>query len=184
MWLFLTAAAVLVADLSTKWLATSFLLQQPEFRVPVVPGLLDLSLQHNTGGAFSIFHERPYIITMFSLVAMGWIYLWSRKSPREVRIAHFSFGLILGGAAGNLIDRLRLGYVVDFVHVYHREWYWPTFNVADSAICVGIFLFVVLSVFTKKLDSPPRPVPVETGSGEPGAIVPPPENGNSQPPLQ
>ncbi|MCX7718930.1 MAG: signal peptidase II [Candidatus Sumerlaeaceae bacterium] len=173
----LAALAVFVVDYLTKWVATARLTVAPETmpvtwrmfawpdetqrimlasapvrRVPVVPGWFDFFLQHNTGGAFSIMGSYPWLITIVALAAMGWIVWWSRQVPREVVSAHTAFGLVLGGAAGNLFDRLRFGYVVDFLHFYRGEWYWPTFNIADSAIVTGIAVLVVLSLFTKKLE--------------------------------
>lgn len=151
--LYFTGALVLLFDLLTKHIAVERLSRIPGSRVAVIPGFFDFYLQHNTGGAFSMGEKHPMVITALSVAAMILIFLWSRKISRRIVSAHIAFGLILGGATGNLIDRLRLHHVIDFLQVYYRDWYYPTFNLADSAICIGIGIFVILTVFTKKLDS-------------------------------
>jgi signal peptidase II len=156
MWLYLVALVTLASDLATKHIATVELLGRPGQRVPVIPNLLDFYWQANTGGAFSLLREHPMIITAFSAVAIVAIVIWAHRLPRAVISAHVAFGLLIGGAIGNLIDRVRLGYVVDFIHVYWGRWAFPTFNVADSAITVGITVFLILSLFTKKLDPAPK----------------------------
>ena len=152
MWMFITAAALFVADYATKWVAVRSLTETPGGRVPIIPGCLDFFLQHNTGGAFSLFYEHPMAITVFSAAAILGIAYWSRKLPKEVIAVHIAFGLILGGALGNLLDRIRFQYVIDFIHIYRGEWFWPTFNIADSGIVVGIGIFLYLSLFTRKLE--------------------------------
>src|SRR5438876_12053289 len=116
MWMFLTAVVLFAADFATKWLAVRSLSETPGGRVQVIPGFLDFFLQANTGGAFSLFYEHPMIITIFSAAAICGIIFWSRKLPKEVIAVHISFGLILGGALGNLVDRIRFRHVIDFIH--------------------------------------------------------------------
>lgn len=156
----LTGLTVLVADLASKeWAlrALSPVLYGP--RVKVLPGL-DFMLAYNTGGAFSIFHDRPWLITAGSALITAGIAVWCarfiRRHEPDVPSARLAFGLILGGAVGNLIDRVRFQYVVDFIHAYVRigdsEYAWPTFNVADMAIVCGIGIFLFLSLFTTKLE--------------------------------
>ncbi|MEI7635085.1 MAG: signal peptidase II [bacterium] len=178
---FVTGLLVFVADFVTKWVAVRELAMAPGLdggllafmfpsgdygrelleshvrRVPVIPGLFDWFLQYNQGGAFSLLNDYPLVITIVSVAAIVWIYLWSRRISPEHYHVHIVFGLILGGALGNLADRLRFRHVVDFIHFYHHDWYWPTFNVADMAICCGIAVFVYLSLFTKSLDSAAPP---------------------------
>lgn len=156
-----SALAVFLADQLSKAWALSWLARYPGHRAPLVPGCFDLYLQFNTGGAFSLFHDRPWIIISFAVAAVIWMTWHIRRLPLERRAERFAFGLIVGGALGNLVDRFRLGYVVDFFHVYWREWYWPTFNVADSAICLGVGLYLLL---TLRATSSPEHQP---NSGEP-----------------
>ena len=137
-WLLLSLAIV-VADQLTKAFATAELvLHQP---VPVIDGLFNWTLAHNYGVAFSIFNDGPgwqrYGLSAFALAVSTAFTVWLLRLPRHERWSAVGLALVVGGAVGNVIDRLRLGYVVDFVEWYWRDWHWPAFNLADSAICVG-----------------------------------------------
>jgi len=116
--------------------------------VPLVDGLLSLSHVHNHGAAFGLLSDwnLPYqslLLSVLSLLALGAIATYFVHLPAPARLPRLALGLVLGGAVGNVIDRLRLGYVVDFVHVYWRDYQWPDFNVADSAITIGVALLVI-----------------------------------------
>ncbi len=112
--------------------------------VPVVAGLLNLVHVHNRGAAFG-FLNRPdtqwqfWLFFLATLVTVGLI-VWMTRSSRYNRALYTGFGLILGGALGNLLDRLRLRAVIDFMDFYLGSWHWPAFNVADVAICLGAVL--------------------------------------------
>ena len=141
------ALLVIVLDQYTKGLASSAL----EYGRPVqVFSWFDLTLQHNTGAAFSFLNDAGgWQRYFFSLVAMAIsvvLVVWLYRMPREQRLLALSLGLILGGALGNLWDRLVLGYVVDFISVHYEQHYFPAFNVADSAISVGA-VFMLLDSF-------------------------------------
>ncbi|HEV8310069.1 MAG TPA: signal peptidase II [Methylomirabilota bacterium] len=143
-------AAVFVADQLTKAWALARLV--PGYPLPVVPGFFDLTLILNPGVAFGIFSGVPFewrwLVTVFSLAAL--VLLCSialRVVPHGGRLGRLALGLVFGGAAGNLLDRWRLGAVVDFVDVYWRAYHWPAFNVADSAITVGVVLLAVELAF-------------------------------------
>lgn len=155
----IAAAVVFALDFYTKVLAVRHLQPEGWRRVTVIPRCFDFLLARNQGAAFSIFDGRPLVIAAFSTVAIVAIIWWSLKLPRTVPSSHVAFGMILGGAAGNLLDRIRFHSVIDFIHWYvvrnGKEYYWPTFNIADSAILVGIGLFLYLSIFTKKLEPGP-----------------------------
>ena len=120
--------------------------------VNVIPDLLDLTYVRNTGVAFGLFNEtslpfKGLITSSLAFVALGGIALYARQLQAHERWARLGLMLILGGAFGNLVDRLRLGYVVDFVDVYWRNWHFWAFNVADAAISVGavlVFLDLIL----------------------------------------
>jgi signal peptidase II len=116
--------------------------------VPLVDGLLSLSHVRNHGAAFGLLSDwnLPYqslLLSALSLAALGAIAAYFLRLPRSAWLPRLSLSLVLGGAVGNVIDRLRLGYVVDFVHVYWRDYQWPDFNVADSAITIGVALLVI-----------------------------------------
>jgi signal peptidase II len=116
--------------------------------VPLIDGLLSLSHVRNHGAAFGLLSDWniPYqslLLSTLSLLALGAIAAYFVRLPKSAWLPRLSLALVLGGAVGNVIDRLRLGYVVDFVHVYWRDYQWPDFNVADSAITIGVALLVI-----------------------------------------
>lgn len=108
--------------------------------IPLVGDWFRLVYSHNTGVAFSLFQGFPQILTIVALsITVGIIYAYIFHLPNRNRLIQLSAGLIVGGALGNIVDRIRLGYVVDFIQV---GW-WPVFNVADSAVCVGAALLLL-----------------------------------------
>jgi len=122
--------------------------------IPVIPGFFNLTHIHNPGGAFGFLAGQSAVVrTFFFLVvaflAMGLILHFYFKTPPTHPILSAAFALIFGGAVGNLIDRLRFGRVVDFLDFYIGALHWPAFNVADSAITVGITVFVLHLVFNR-----------------------------------
>ncbi len=142
-WLAL-AAVVVVLDQLTKFGASAVLnYAEP---VAIFPGL-NFTLAHNTGAAFSLLSEasgwQRWFFAAIALVVSIVITVWLRQVGDEELWLPLALSLILGGALGNFIDRLNLGYVVDFIQVYYKTWYWPAFNIADSAICVGAVLLVL-----------------------------------------
>jgi len=130
------AAAVITLDQITKWVASSELfLGQP---VPILGDLVRFTLVHNTGAAFGLFpgSRGPFIV--ISVLAIGVVlYLFLRETYRSLA-NRILLGCILGGAVGNLVDRVRLGWVVDFIDVGVGTLRWPVFNVADSAVTLGV----------------------------------------------
>jgi signal peptidase II len=116
--------------------------------VPLIDGFLSLSHVHNRGAAFGVLSEaglpyQPVLLSVLSVVALLAIAYYFVRLPPAARLPRVALALVLGGALGNLVDRVRLGYVVDFVHVYWRQHAWPDFNVADSAITVGVVLLIL-----------------------------------------
>jgi signal peptidase II len=134
---FIVAGLVVVADQVTKALVAAKL--RPEESVPVLGDLLSVSLVENTGASFGLFKSQTLILVLVSVIAIIFIVFYLAKKKSSL---YLPFALILGGACGNLIDRLRFGYVVDFIDFH----WWPVFNVADSCITVGsvILFFVIL----------------------------------------
>ena len=113
--------------------------------VQVIPGFFSLALAHNSGAAFSLFDGlTPWLAAFSSIAALiiGYAVWGERRAGRPFSAA--VFGLLLAGILGNLIDRMRLGCVVDFLDFYYGDWHWPTFNLADTYICVSVALIVVL----------------------------------------
>jgi signal peptidase II len=138
--------AVLAADQATKDVITSRMSLYSS--VPVIPGFLHLTLVTNRGALFGLFHDlaEPYrsvLFTSIPMVAIGLILFFQYRTTLADRAAQAGLALILGGALGNLVDRLRLGYVVDFIDMFLGEHHWPAFNLADSSICIGVTLLVI-----------------------------------------
>jgi signal peptidase II len=137
----LLSLAVLAADQWTKWMVD---LHLPEHAVEaVIPGLLNLTHVRNTGVAFGLFAAAgrgagTWLLTALGLAALGLVGLYFWRVPRHNRLLQAALALVLGGAVGNLIDRVAAGAVTDFIDVYVGTYHWHTFNVADSAISVGI----------------------------------------------
>jgi len=140
----LTVPVVLVADQLTKlYIDRTMKLYQS---IPVVDGLFSITYLRNKGAAFSFLSDASWRLPFFLLatvIAVIAIITAFCKLKDEQRFAAFSLSLILSGAIGNLIDRVRMGEVIDFLDVYWRTHHWPAFNVADSAICVGVALLAL-----------------------------------------
>jgi len=138
---------VLVLDLATKMAIDAHLSYSD--RIPIIPGFFYLTHVRNTGAAFGMFADAPQVYRLIffisvSLIAVGIIVAYLRKLAPGDRLAALALGLILGGAVGNLIDRIFRQEVVDFLHFrLWRGYSWPDFNVADSAIVVGVGLLVL-----------------------------------------
>ncbi|MBI4005298.1 MAG: lipoprotein signal peptidase [Gammaproteobacteria bacterium] len=142
-WLWLSLLVVII-DQATKLLASHYLqIQDP---VAVFPGI-NLTLMHNTGAAFSILSQaggwqRWFFIGLAVTVGIA-IVVWLINLPADKRWMACALALVLGGALGNLWDRMTLSYVIDFIDVYFQNWHWPAFNIADSAISIGAVMLVI-----------------------------------------
>jgi signal peptidase II len=146
LWPFVSlAGGVLVLDQVAKvWVSAVLRLHETR---PVITGFLSLTLVHNTGAAFGILAGersplRTWFFLLISILAAGvvlWL-LWRLRPDQKMEATALS--LILGGALGNVIDRVRFGRVIDFIDVYFRTYHWPAFNVADAAISVGVFVLL------------------------------------------
>mgnify|MGYP003460670128 CR=1 FL=1 len=147
------SALVIMLDQATKYLAETLLvMHQP---IPVLPSF-GLLLTYNTGAAFSFLGgaggwQRWFFLGLGLLISIGLIIWLQRLKPKERWLA-VALTLILGGAIGNLIDRAWLGRVIDFIQIYYDRWYFPIFNIADSAISLGTVLLVLDSLRSRKDD--------------------------------
>jgi signal peptidase II len=143
-----TAAGVIAGDLLTK--RRAFLSDEPSSPhiATLIPNFLDLSQSKNFGGAFGVGQGQGAFFSLFTLVASAAI-LWAVwKYGRASRWLTFGLGCVFGGAIGNLWDRRVLGYVRDFIDAHAGAHHWPTFNIADSAICVGVAILVIHAFLT------------------------------------
>jgi len=136
--------AIVLLDQLTKYsISHSFSLYET---IQVFPGL-NITYVHNTGAAFSFLSDaggwqRWFFVSLSSVISIG-LLVWMKNHPGTRMWMGISLALILGGAVGNLIDRIYLGYVIDFIDVYYDRWHWPVFNVADSAISTGIVMLII-----------------------------------------
>ena len=149
---FLIAAAVLLLDRITKWAVASNI--APREYVLVIPGFFRLTHVENTGAAFGLFAESSAqwkigALVTFSVLALIVVSALLWKNSHALSTTTIGLSLILGGAMGNLWDRMLTGHVVDFLDFYVGSYHWPAFNVADSAIVIGAILLVSEIVFAK-----------------------------------
>lgn len=146
-WLWLSLVIIL-ADLGTKWLALEHLqYAQP---VPILP-IFDLTLLYNYGAAFSFLADAGgWQRWFFALIALGVsavLLVWLKRTPRQEWWLALALASILGGALGNLYDRIMHGYVVDFISLHYGGWYFPAFNLADTAITLGAAILILDMLF-------------------------------------
>ncbi len=144
-WLLLLAALVFTLDQLTKaWVASR--LPSGTYgpgAIPVVDGFFYIVHVGNTGAAWSIFTGASVLLACLAAGTLVAIYVWRRALGLDEIGAQVGFGLLCGGIAGNLLDRLRHGHVIDFIDLHFGSYTYPTFNVADSGICVGVALYLL-----------------------------------------
>ena len=145
------AFVIIVLDQLTKWMASSNL-EYSEV-IPIFYGF-NITLRHNTGAAFSFLHDAGgwqvyFLGGLAAAVSVGLVY-WIARLGKQFSFETLGLALILGGAIGNLYDRVLLGYVVDFIEFYYESYYFPAFNIADSAITCGAGLLIYDAIFIKK----------------------------------
>lgn len=139
---------IIVFDQMTKQLAEHYLIFHNP--VPIIP-FFNLTLSYNTGAAFSFLSEaggwQRWFFIGLALLVSAVILFWLYKLPKTDKWVAVALALVLGGAIGNVIDRFLFGHVIDFLHVYYQQWSWPIFNIADSAISIGVAVLLIDSLF-------------------------------------
>ncbi len=143
-WLWLSVVVVILDQLTKLWIDSSMTLHE---RLPLIDGFFDLTLAYNPGAAFSFLADaggwQRWFFTILSTVVTLILVVWLKRLPAHEKITAVALALIIGGAIGNLIDRIAYGHVIDFLLVYYQQWSWPAFNVADSAISIGVILMLL-----------------------------------------
>jgi signal peptidase II len=147
-WVVFIAAAITLLDQLTKWLVLRFVGAE-ESRV-VINGFFNLVNWRNSGAAWGMFQDYNFILAIISLVTIFVLYFLRHTLQLHRASSRIALGLICGGIVGNLIDRVRHGHVVDFLDFYVGRHHWPAFNVADSAICAGVALYILLSWMSER----------------------------------
>jgi len=136
----LSLGIVILDQISKFWIVSRFTLGES---LPVVPGFFNLAYVRNTGAAWGMFGEFTGILVVLSLAVLTVLIVFRRTFLSDSLIHRLSLALMIGGIVGNLFDRIRLRYVVDFLDFCWRNHHFPAFNVADSAICVGVGLYML-----------------------------------------
>lgn len=144
-WLWLSVVAIVLDQASKIAVKSAMQLYQS---IDLVP-FFNLTYVHNTGAAFSFLSEaggwQRWFFACLAIVVSAVIAVWIARLEKHETLLAVALSLILGGAIGNLIDRVAYGYVIDFLDVYYQNWHWPAFNIADSAITLGVFLMLLES---------------------------------------
>ncbi|MFQ5773121.1 MAG: signal peptidase II [Kiloniellaceae bacterium] len=141
------AAAVVLLDQASKWVILAAVMQPP--RVIEVTGFFNLVLTYNTGISFGMLRGtapwQAWALVALALAVVAGLFMWLRRQPDPLLAV--AVGLVAGGALGNVVDRMRLAAVVDFLDFHLGAWHWPAFNLADSAITMGVALLVFDGLF-------------------------------------
>jgi signal peptidase II len=154
---FFLVLVIVGLDRWTKWLIHSRLLLNQT--ILIIDGFFNITYVRNTGVAFGILDPvslplKSTLLALLSLAAIAGVILYSWRTPVSKTLLQLALSLILAGAVGNLYDRINYGYVVDFIEVYFRSYRWPSFNVADSAITIGVGLLALELLRRETHDSP------------------------------
>ena len=140
---FLICVVIVVADQLTKYLVrSSFRLHESH---SLIPGFFDLTFIKNTGAAWGMFRGQNTALILLSIVMLLVLIFFRRSFLSDIKVHRWALGLMLGGIIGNLIDRVFYQYVTDFLDFFIKGHHWPAFNIADAAICSGVFLYIVSS---------------------------------------
>lgn len=149
---FSIALVIVILDQLTKiWVDTDMRLYES---IPVIEGFFNLTYVRNTGAAFSMFADMsevyrvPFFVGVAIVAAVAILY-FVHTTPASQKLVLVACGCVLGGAVGNLIDRVAYGSVIDFLDAYYGDWHWPAFNVADTFISIGVGLLLLSSVFAR-----------------------------------
>lgn len=142
-WLWLSVAVLMLDQITKQLVESNFLVFEV---LPLLPSV-NLTLVYNEGAAFSFLSNQGgwqrWFFILIGLTVSLVLVIWINRLAVTQRLSAIALSLVVGGAVGNILDRLLLGHVVDFIDVYYREWHWPAFNVADSAISVGVVLMLI-----------------------------------------
>lgn len=144
----LTGAAVLALDLFTKYLVQSRM--APHQSIPVIRGFFHITYVYNPGAAFGMLAHWRWFFVATALAVIAGILVYSRRPEVRQGLLPYALGMVMGGAAGNMVDRLRYGTVVDFLDFFWGRWHFPVFNVADTFIVTGVGLVLLVSFLEER----------------------------------
>ena len=146
----ITALGAFLLDQLSKWYVSEQFLREVS-SINIFP-FFNITEAWNTGVSFSMFNNGglmgTVLLSIFALLVVFFLLSWLKNEPNK--LIQVSLGLIIGGALGNVLDRVRFGAVYDFLDFYYQSWHWPVFNLADSFICIGAFLIIAHSLLSRK----------------------------------
>jgi signal peptidase II len=162
-WLWVFGGSAFVLDQLTKaWINARLPLGSYGVNgIAIVPGFFNIVHVGNTGAAWSMFTGKSTLLAGLALVTLAAIFIWRRQLGLKLPAAQVCFGLLCGGTVGNLVDRLAHGHVIDFLDFHFGSYIYPTFNVADAGICIGVFGYILWSLR--------QPAPVASDQGPAGS---------------
>lgn len=150
---FIIAALVLIDQISKHWMIKHLIPYQSQ----VIAPFFNLTLAFNQGAAFSFLHDQSgwqrWFFTGFAVIFIALFGYLICRSKRQHTVVYAALSLVTAGAIGNVIDRIRYGYVIDFLDFHIKTWHWPVFNIADSAISIGIAIYIIWTIFHKEQKS-------------------------------
>lgn len=152
--LLIASSIVLTDQVSKAYIISDFLQYQ---YITVIPGIFDIRYIRNTGAAYGMFSDSGHMLVILSFVMLILLAIFRKKIFTTSLMNIVSFGLIAGGIIGNLIDRLKYGYVVDFLDFHWGTHSFPAFNIADSAICIGVGLYILHQYLIGRKEQVPVP---------------------------
>lgn len=152
LWYLVSVVVLIVDQLSKRHFEALLNLHES---IPVIEPVLNWTLKYNPGAAFSFLAAQPgwqkWFFSVLAIVVSVFLMLYLRTLPSKAKLLCFALALIMGGAIGNLIDRLLYGHVIDFIHVHYADvWHYPVFNIADCAIVIGVGLIIFDMLFLEK----------------------------------
>ncbi|HID81774.1 MAG TPA: lipoprotein signal peptidase [Chromatiales bacterium] len=153
-WLWLSVVVIVLDQVSKLYIDQVFTLYQQK---PIIDGFFNLTLAYNKGAAFSFLADengwQRWLFTGLAVIVSGVIFYWLKGLNKHEKITAISLSLILGGAIGNVIDRIAYGHVIDFLDFHYQQYHYPAFNIADSAITIGAALLIFHTLFGKHEDT-------------------------------
>jgi signal peptidase II len=145
--LLLGLAIVLLDQLTKQWIRSAFVYGESR---PVIDGFFNLVYVRNDGAAWNILSGQSIVLILISVAVLALLVVYRRSFIQETLPHRIMFGLMVGGIVGNLIDRIRFGWVTDFLDFEFGAYHYPSFNVADSAICIAVAIYIVTNLLQKK----------------------------------
>ncbi len=150
--LYTVAGISLVLDIITKSLIIHYVPKSYWGHSPiqVIPGFFDIVHVHNEGAAWGIFSGYGIWLGILGAVAIVAIFKFRKDLELHKPQMQIAFGMLIGGIAGNVIDRILYGHVIDFIDIYHNDYHWPAFNIADSSITLGVACYIIITIMDAK----------------------------------